>query len=217
MYAGGGRVELSGATTANWVAKSANLLVDGLGSPARVGLLLPLHWQTLVLLLAGVATGASVVVDDDPDRLADCDAVFTTLPQAQRLLDLGVGEVLALSGHPFGAALASVPGLAQDYAREVPSYADHFGGPTPSAWSIEVAGRELGEVASTGVAADARVMVGVEPSHPAGLAGLLAVLRAGASAVLVPAPGAGVDVVACAAEERATATLGLDVPGLTAL
>ena len=52
-----GRVELSGATTANWVAKSANLLVDGYGGPGRVGLLLPLHWQTVALLLAGVATG----------------------------------------------------------------------------------------------------------------------------------------------------------------
>ena len=36
---GPARVELSGSTTANWVAKSANLMVDGLGAPERVGLL----------------------------------------------------------------------------------------------------------------------------------------------------------------------------------
>ena len=43
------------------MAKSANLLVDGLGTPETVGLLLPLHWQTVALLLAGVTTGATVL------------------------------------------------------------------------------------------------------------------------------------------------------------
>src|SRR5919201_780724 len=46
--ANGERVELSGATLANWVAKSANLLVDGSGlapgDPA--GVRLPPHWQS---------------------------------------------------------------------------------------------------------------------------------------------------------------------------
>ena len=78
-----GRVELSGATTANWVAKSANLLVDGLGSPARVGLLLPLHWQAVALLLAGVASGATVVVADGPEALAGCEVVFTSPQHAE--------------------------------------------------------------------------------------------------------------------------------------
>ena len=45
---GDARVELSGSTTANWVAKTANLLTDGYGGADRVGLLLPLHWQTRV-------------------------------------------------------------------------------------------------------------------------------------------------------------------------
>ncbi len=83
LYDGDARVELSGATTANWVAKSANLLVDGLGGPRRVGLLLPLHWQTVALLLAAVATGAEVVVGS----AEGCDAVFASvdrLEQAQR-------------------------------------------------------------------------------------------------------------------------------------
>jgi len=117
---GPARVELSGATTGNWVAKSANLLVDGLGSPGRVGLLLPLHWQTVALLLAGVATGATVVVVDSPAGLQGCDVAFVTGPHAAAALDAGVEAVLALSGHPLGAPLPSLPPMVEDYAREVP-------------------------------------------------------------------------------------------------
>jgi hypothetical protein len=78
LYDGAARVELSGATTANWVAKSANLLVDGYGGPEQVGLLLPLHWQSVALLLAGVTAGARVVVGRDPADLAGCEARFTS-------------------------------------------------------------------------------------------------------------------------------------------
>src|SRR4051812_31192843 len=46
----GERVEFSVKTFDNWVAKTANLLVDGLGAEpgAKVVLALPLHWQTAV-------------------------------------------------------------------------------------------------------------------------------------------------------------------------
>ena len=55
----GERIELSAVTTANWVAKTANLLVDGHGLRGdRVGLLLPLHWQVVCFLL-GTATAGS--------------------------------------------------------------------------------------------------------------------------------------------------------------
>lgn len=59
----GERVELSVATFANWVAKTANLLQDGLcAEPGeRVALLLPAHWQTAVWLLACASAG--VVAD----------------------------------------------------------------------------------------------------------------------------------------------------------
>ncbi|WP_280412430.1 TIGR03089 family protein, partial [Nocardia asiatica] len=44
----GARIELSGATLANWAAKTANLIRDefGLSPGARVAVLLPAHWQT---------------------------------------------------------------------------------------------------------------------------------------------------------------------------
>ena len=216
LYDGPARVELSGATTANWVAKSANLLVDGLGSPARVGLLLPLHWQSLSLLLAGVATGATVVVAAEPSELAGCAAAFVTGPAAPGALDAGVDEVLALSCHPLGAPLPSVPAMVTDYAREVPSYADHWGGRTPGPARIEVGSAPLGELPALGLTGADRVLLGVPLTEPAGLAVLLAALGDGAGLLLVPDPSA-VDFERLAAQEGATAAHGLAVGGLRAL
>src|SRR5215211_4587012 len=62
----GERTELSGVTLANWVAKTANLLVDGCGLVPgdRAAVLLPPHWQTAAVLLG--CWSAGVVVDLDP-------------------------------------------------------------------------------------------------------------------------------------------------------
>jgi uncharacterized protein (TIGR03089 family) len=213
---GPARVELSGATTANWVAKSANLLVDGLGRPQRVGLLLPLHWQAVALLLAGVTSGATVVVARDPDGLAGCDAAFTSAAQAGAALDAGVDDVLALSGHPLGAPCSDLPAMVTDYAREVPSYGDHWSGPAAGPAAIEVAGAPLGELPSLGLTTADRVLFGRSLSEHDGLAGLLAVLRAGAALVLLPDAGS-VDLDAVAADERATASLGVTAAGVPSL
>ena len=203
-YDGPARVELSGSTTANWVAKTANLLVDGYENPARVGVLLPLHWHFVVTLLAGVATGATVVVAAEPADLAGCDLAFVHAPQAEAARDLGVDEVLALSGHPLGVPLPSVPSMVADYAREVPSYADHFGGPTPPTARIELAGQSVALPAPDGWTAADRVLTDGSPASPAGLAALLRALQAGASLVLVTG---AVDLAAVTAAERTTRDL----------
>ena len=54
--ASGDRTELSGATLDNWVSKTANLLVDGLGlGPGDVAaVLLPPHWQTAAAKACGI-------------------------------------------------------------------------------------------------------------------------------------------------------------------
>src|SRR3712207_5978996 len=61
---GGERIELSGKVLGNWVAKTANLLVDELDVEpgGTVGVDLPTHWRAVVWLLAGWAAGAQVVV-----------------------------------------------------------------------------------------------------------------------------------------------------------
>lgn len=201
-------MELSTATTANWVAKSANLLVDGLGSPGRVGLLLPLHWQTVALLLAGVAVDATVVLARDASGLAGCDAAFVLAANAQAALDQGVDEVLALSGHPLGAPTGPLPGMAQDYGREVPSYGDHYGGPRPGPARIVVAG---GAAVPLAFDASDRVLTCLDPAQATGAGVLLGALAAGAGLVLLRDG----DAAAVAAAERVTVTAGCDVSGLT--
>lgn len=211
LYDGDARVELSGATTANWVAKSANLLVDALDQPARVGLLLPLHWHTVVLLLAGVTTGATVALGSRPSDLAGCDAAFVLGEQAAAVLAEGVDEVLALSDHPLGLPPTGLPPLVTAYSSEVPTYADHYGGPRPDPAAVEVAGSPVRPLA--GFTADDRLLTSLAPADPAGAAVLLGALTAGAGVVLLR----GGDAAAIAAVERVTLTAGTPVPGLSSV
>ena len=205
-------MELSGATTANWVAKSANLLVDGFASPTRVGLLLPLHWQTVALLLAGVTTGATVVVAADLAELDGCEVAFVLAAVAAAALDAGVDDVLALSGSPLGTPAPHLPAGVADYAREVPGHADHWGGPTPVRLDLEAGGAVLPPLPDLGLGTADRVLTSVDPADPVGLAALLAVVLGGAALVLAPSPDR-LDLPRVVAQEGVTATLGVDVEG----
>ena len=216
LYDGPARVELSGATTANWVAKSANLLVDGLGSPARVGLLLPLHWQSVALLLAGVASDATVVVAAEPGELAGCDAAFVTEQYAAAALDAGVDDVLALSGHPLGAPCGPLPAMVTDYAREVPSYGDGWSGPAPAAARVVSGGAPVPVVPVPGVSAADRVLLATSFAGPADMRVLLGLLASGAGLVLLR-DTSGTDVTKVAADERITRTAGISVAGFASL
>jgi uncharacterized protein (TIGR03089 family) len=202
LHDGPARVELSGATAANWVAKSANLLVDGYGGPHRVGLLLPLHWQAVCLLLAGVAAGATVVVAEEPAQLGGCELAFTTAETAEATLDAGVEDVLALSGHPLGAPCSALPPLVADYAREVPSYGDGWSGRADAA-RIELAGQPLPPLPSYGLTTADRVAF-AGPVGPE----LLGVLHEGAALVLLPAPG-GLNLERVLVDEQVTAAFGV--------
>ncbi len=180
---GPARVELSGTTTGNWVAKTANLLVDGFGRPDRVGLLLPLHWQTVCFLLGGVASGATVVVASDPSELAGCPVAFVAAGLADAVLDAGVEDVLACSLTPFGTRLAVVPPMVLDAAAEIPSYGDHFGG-RPDAARLEVGGRPF-TTPEWDLNGTDRVLTRLAPGTSEGLGALLGPLRAGAALVLL--------------------------------
>jgi uncharacterized protein (TIGR03089 family) len=193
------------------VAKSANLLVDTLSAPDRIGLLLPLHWQTVALLLAGVSTGASAVLASGPADLVGCGAAFVLQEHAQAALDAGVDDVLALSSHPLGAPAGPLPAMVLDYVREVPTHADHFGGPRPTGWRVEAGGQPV--LPTAGIGADDRVLTALAPASQAGAAVLLGALLAGASLILLTEG----DADAVAAAERATATAGIPVVGLTRL
>ncbi len=206
---GGGRVELSGATTANWVAKTANLL-HATGTTGRVGLLLPLHWQTVTLLLGGVAAGATVVLARTPDELAGCEIAFVEAAAAEQALDCCAGDVLAVSTAPLGGRLRGLPPMVLDAGAELPSYGDVLTVPAPDAWSVELAGLPVTAPEDLGLGPADRVLTVASPTTLPGLrAGLLAPLLAGSGLVLVPGP---LDPAAVAAE-RVSAVVGADLPG----
>jgi uncharacterized protein (TIGR03089 family) len=186
------------------VAKTANLLTDGYGAPDRLGLLLPLHWQTACFLLGGVAAGATVVLAASADDLVGCPIAFVAAQDAGAALDAGVDDVLACSLTPFGTRLSSVPPLVLDAALEIPTYGDHFGG-RPSGARLEVEGQAF-TVPVMDLAVTDRVLTRLDPRTPAGLGALLGPLRAGAAAVLLLEG----DEAAVIAQEHVTAVVDAD-------
>ncbi len=130
----GGRVELSFATLDNWVAKTANLLVDTFEAEPgeRVAVALPLHWQSLAWLLAAWSAGL-VVVPATGDEVPEGDIVVADAARLDRAMDTDAREVVGTSLHPLGAPLAECPPAATDYAVEVRGHGDHFVPETPVA------------------------------------------------------------------------------------
>jgi uncharacterized protein (TIGR03089 family) len=180
----GERVELSAATLDNWVAKTANLLIDGLGlGPGDTASIeLPLHWQAAVAILACASAGLDVVesAGERPDVAfwAEGDG---EPPDAN--------DVIGLSLRPLAGPLAGTyPGVT-DYAREVAGYGDRFAPTQPT------------EVTAPEPVAD-RVLV--TDKVPTDL--LLAVLAGGGSLVLCRNPVATA-LARRAATERITKVL----------
>jgi uncharacterized protein (TIGR03089 family) len=139
------RVELSVKTFGNWVAKTANLLVDGLAIEpgARVALALPAHWQTAVWLYACWSAGLTALPVDDGGIPGDADVVAASEARLDEALATPA-EVVGLSLHALGAPLRECPPGVTDYAVEVRAYGDHFGGAVEEdAPAVELAGETL--------------------------------------------------------------------------
>jgi uncharacterized protein (TIGR03089 family) len=116
----GERVELSGATLANWVAKTANLVVDGLGlAPGDTAVVaLPAHWQTAAVLLG--CWSAGLRVDVTASHPAPVAFVVEGAPVTAE-------ETYALSLAPLGQPFRpGPPAGTMDYVMEVRSYGDTF-------------------------------------------------------------------------------------------
>ncbi|WEO97041.1 TIGR03089 family protein [Streptomyces sp. FXJ1.172] len=120
----GERVELSVATFANWVAKTANLLQGDLAAAPgdRVALLLPAHWQTAVWLLACSSVGAVADIGGDP---AAADVVVSG-PDSLDAARACRGERVALALRPLGGRFPQPPQGFADYAVEAPGQGDRF-------------------------------------------------------------------------------------------
>lgn len=196
----GERVELSVTTYANWVAKTASLLVEEhdleRGDVLRVDL--PAHWLGPVFLGAAWLAGLVVALEGE-----EADAVVTGPQGLARWADrAGDVPVLACSLLPMGVRFAEpLPAEVHDVGLEVWSQPDAFiahdpptgdspalvveGGVTTQdeLWSSVTAGRDP----STG---GDRLLTDANPASPPGVATLVEPLVAGGSLVLVSGAGA---------------------------
>lgn len=227
----GERTELSAATLDNWVAKTANLLVDGAATEPgdRAGILLPPHWQTAAVLLGCWSAGVTVTGTRPPEPV---DVVFAAAERLAQARTWGALETYGLSlaplAAPLTAVLPEVPAGVGDYVVEVRAHGDHFAPPAPiNPDTAALAGlpgdpvshRDL--VARAGARADElalapgdRLLAVPSPTPDVSTAvdWLLAPLAAGASVVLCHQPDPGL-LASRVDTERVTATWGVDVPG----
>lgn len=189
----GDRTELSGATLDNWVSKTANLLIDGLGLGVgdSIAILLPPHWQTAAVLLGAAAAGVSADLGDRPQPV---DALFTAPSLLERAAAWPAGDRYLTGLLPFAMPLRELPPGFVDYVTEVRNFGDHFGGSGVAADdqalvdSEELSHRSVLEAAAAraaelGVKEGDRVLIDTAV-HPDPIDWLFAPLTAGASLVL---------------------------------
>lgn len=187
-YHEAGRTELSATTFANWVHKTANLLL-GLdaapGDPVAVRLAgrHPGHWMTLAWHAAAWEAGLVVDLTDDSD--AAIEVVGPDLALSDRALDH-----LACSLHPLALGFDEpLPAGVTDWAADVKAEGDVYAGvpATPDAPAWVDTDRQLTQTDLTGVApvADRVVVVGTSPWQAVRDA-LLGPLVGGGSSVVAP-------------------------------
>ena len=123
----GERIELSAVTTANWVAKTANLLVDeyDLESGETVAIGLPPHWLGVVWALSTWSAGAALTSGTGTLAITGPDVAIR-----------GERETVASALLPLGGRFREpLPDGVQDYGAEVYNHPDvfvPFDPPTPA-------------------------------------------------------------------------------------
>jgi uncharacterized protein (TIGR03089 family) len=190
----GERVELSVATYANWVAKTASLLAEEYdaerGGSVRIDL--PTHWLGPVFVGAAWTLGLVVTDSEQPDAVVCGPAGLDRwAPEADRI------PVLACSLLPLGVRFAErLPAGVHDVGVEVWSQPDAFTPWDPPSgddratdgltqddmWSQAAAGTSLPD--------GGRLLATANPASPSGLTAFIEPLVRGGSVVLVSHPDA---------------------------
>lgn len=192
----GERTELSGTTYANWVAKTANLLLDELmlDPGDRMALLLPPHWLGFVFLGAAWSAGLEVSTEAE-----GAPALVVTGPDGVESARGTAEVVLACSLDPFaGRFREPLPDDVLDYGLLWPGQADVFAATEPVS---------LPEPRSD----DRRILTDVDPASEQGRQLLLGTLAGDGSVVLLVNADEGQWPVR-SESERATVTIRIDQP-----
>ena len=175
--ASGERIELSALTTANWVAKTANLLVDeyDLESGETVAIGLPPHWLGVVWALSTWSAGAEVTTGTG-------DLAITGPDFAVR----GARETIASALLPLGGRFREpIPDGIHDYGAEVYNHPDVFVPlDPPAATSPAYDGTSHADLIRTAEPIGDRVLVTTDLVGPAGVGVLVGVISGGGSIVL---------------------------------
>jgi uncharacterized protein (TIGR03089 family) len=194
--ASGERTELSGLTLENWIAKTANLLVDGcgVGPDDEVAIWLPPHWQTAAIVLACWTVGTTVAYGQPTAEAAAVE--FASVEAVSGGAPATAADRFALGLAPMGLPLRDVPAGWQDYIAEVRGHGDQYAGPPVTADSVamlDVSGIQVTQAALVeqgrehasrlGIAPGERVLVDADV-YPYPLDWLLAPLAVGATLVL---------------------------------
>ena len=195
----GERTELSGTTTANWVAKTANLLVDELNAePAtRIEIALPTHWLRIVWILATWAVGGTIVDADGNVFVAGPDTIDEPSPARHR-----VASALL----PFAVPFPVAPTGVVDLGAVLPSQPDAFfpiDQPTDDVRAVDVSGLTLayGELETATPPSASRSLL-IPGTLARDAAATLAAALGGGSIVLVRG-GSPSDVDRLAGQEQA--------------
>jgi uncharacterized protein (TIGR03089 family) len=183
----GERTELSGATLANWVAKTANLLTDGcgLGAGSTAAVQTPPHWQTAALLLGVWTAGIAVSSPSAAGDAASVDVAFVLPGQPATAPD-----TFAVGLHPFALPVRDLAPGVQDWVSSARVHGDFFGGPLPSGDSpaldsltqAELVALASARAVALGIVPGSRILIDVD-AHPDLVDWLVAPVVAGCTLV----------------------------------
>jgi uncharacterized protein (TIGR03089 family) len=173
----GERIELSAVTTANWVAKTANLLIDeyDLEPGETVAIGLPPHWLGVVWALSTWSVGASVTTGEGALAITGPDFAIR-----------GSRETVASALLPLGGRFREpLPAGVHDYGAEVYNHPDLFVPFDPPAGTTPAYdGKTHAELIAAAEPITDRVLTTTSLVTPAGIETLIGVIAGGGSIVL---------------------------------
>ncbi|WBQ03996.1 TIGR03089 family protein [Kribbella sp. CA-293567] len=173
----GERIELSAVTTANWVAKTANLLVDeyDLEAGETVAIGLPPHWLGVVWALSAWSAGAEVTTGEGTVAITGPDFAVR-----------GTRETIASALLPLGGRFREpLPAGVHDYGAEVYNHPDLFVPfDPPQADAPAYDGKTHAELIAAAAPISDRVLTTTSLVVPAGIGTLIGVIAGGGSIVL---------------------------------